>query len=140
MTGASLYVWGSVLRAIIKRVRKRGERALCVGEPRTISALAAGASEANRDRLNGALHLSTICATGGGAGVGTDIRDVWITTFLLPDENLWMLFMSPSGLVLGSVVVPPEWTSQRRNSNARDIASEFERLNPPSSPLEEEDG
>ena len=59
-------------------------------------------------RLTGAYMSRSICLTGGGEGMGTDIRDVWASSFVLGNGDVLVLFTSPSGLVLDEVTVPPE--------------------------------
>jgi hypothetical protein len=127
--GASLFAWGSVLWAIVKRVQSHRERKLEVQDPIAISALATAANPANARRLMGAHLLKTVCLTGGGEGMGTDIRDVWATVFVVAGDDVLIVFSSPSGLILGEVTVPPEWTSARGKLDGAGAATVFARLN-----------
>lgn len=127
--GASVFAWGTVLWALNKKVQRHRGRTLAVQDPVTISALAAAACPQNELRLTGAYMSRSICLTGGGEGMGTDIRDVWASSFVLGNGDVLVLFNSPSGLVLGEVTVPPEWSNERGFLNAAGVIAVFKRLN-----------
>jgi len=104
--GASLIAWGTALWAVVRKVRsKRPGRALVVKDPVTIGALAAASFETSQS-LVGAQWLTPVCLTGGGPGIGTNSQDVWATTLIRTDGLLQVIFSSPAGVILGSVVVP----------------------------------
>jgi hypothetical protein len=109
--GASVAAYGAILWQLVKRVRARQERELAVQDPATIGALALGINERSQEQLRGAHVMPSVCFTGGGPGMGTDIRDVWATPVVLPDEQVLVIFSSPSGMILGETTVRPEWTS-----------------------------
>lgn len=95
--GASLAAYGTLLWQLVKRVKARQDHTLAVQDPATIGALAVGSDPSNVDRLAGASVMPTVCLTGGGPGMGTDSRDVWVTPVVLQDERVWAIFSSPSG-------------------------------------------
>ena len=64
--GASVFGWGTVLWAIIRRVRRRGDRRVQVQDPKTLGFLAASAKPDHELRLAGAELVTTVCLTGGG--------------------------------------------------------------------------
>lgn len=125
--GAAVFAWGSVLRTIVRRIRP--QRRLAVQDPPTIGALAAASQPENEPRLDGAHLTGTVCLTAGGAGMGTDARDVWATSFVLANEAVLVLFTSPSGLVLGEVTVVPEWTNRLGQLDSTTVAAAFARSN-----------
>ncbi len=125
--GAAVFTWGGVLWTLIRRIRP--QRRLEVQDPLTIAALAAAAQPENEPRLRGAHLTETVCLTAGGAGMGTDARDVWATSFVLANETVLVLFTSPSGLVLGEVTVVPEWTSSLGRLDSATVADAFARSN-----------
>ena len=77
--GGSFAFYGAALWNLVKRVQARQERQLVVQDPLTIGALAVGAQDTQRELLLGSFVMPSVCLTGGGAGSGTDIRDVWAT-------------------------------------------------------------
>lgn len=126
---ASVLGIGGALWALIHKVQARRNRRVVVQQPEVIGALAVTAASTPMAGLAGGYIGQTVCLTGGGPGLGTDVRDVWATCVFLQTEDVWIVFSSPSGLVLGQVTVPPEWTSHRGALTASEIASTFTHLN-----------
>jgi hypothetical protein len=128
--GASLITWGTVLWAVVHKVRsKRPGRTLAVKDPVTVGALAAASFE-NRQSLVGSQWLEPVCLTGGGPDIGTNGLDVWATTLVRVDGLLQIIFTSHSGLELGSVVVPTEVDPVTfRSREPREVASLFREAN-----------
>lgn len=58
--------------------------------------------------------------------MGTDARDVWGSSFATNDGWVLVLFSSPTGLVLGHVAVPSEWSGadMRTPEQVRDLFSQ----------------
>lgn len=106
---ASLIAVGVALRHIIERIRaKRGSDPI-VTDPVTLAALAvAGADDTIRERLAGCVFRQTLPLTVSlEQSVGTDDRDVWVSCFANYDVGFVVaIFISPSGLVLGTSIVP----------------------------------
>lgn len=127
--GASVFGWGTVLWAIIRWVKRRGNRLVQVQDPKTLGFLAASAKPDHEHRLAGAELVTTVCLTGGGPGVGTDLRDVWATSFLLPSGDVWVLFSAPDGGILGEVNVPARLTPGRGEITGEEVTRTFASLN-----------
>jgi hypothetical protein len=127
--GASVFGWGTVLWAIIRRVRRRGDRRVVVQDPKTLGFLAASAKPDHELRLAGAGLVTTVCLTGGGPGMGTDLRDVWASSFVLPSGDVWVLFSAPDGGILGEVTVPARWTPGRGEIAGEEVARTYASLN-----------
>jgi len=127
--GASVFAWGTVLWAIVKRVTLAPARRVDVQDPLTIGLLAAAADSRNRERLVGAYMGDVICLTGGGSGMGTDMRDVWLTPFVLPSGDVWAMFSATDGGILGEVTVPARWTAERGEISGARAAQLFRALN-----------
>ena len=127
--GASVFAWGTVLWSIVHRVQGWRSRRLDVQDPCTIGLLAAAADERFQERVVGASMGETICLTGGGPTLGTDSRDVWLTPFILPSGDVWALFSATDGGILGEVVVPARWTSERGEVTGQALAQLFQTLN-----------
>jgi hypothetical protein len=127
--GASVFGWGTVLWAGIRWVRRRGDRGVQVQDPKTLGFLAASAKPDHELRLAGAQLVTTVCLTGGGPGIGTDLRDVWATSFVLPSDDVWVLFSAPDGGILGEVTVPARWTPGRGEIAGEEVARTYASLN-----------
>jgi hypothetical protein len=127
--GASVFGWGTVLWAGIRWVRRRGDRGVQVQDPKTLGFLAASAKPDHELRLAGAQLVTTVCLTGGGPGMGTDLRDVWATSFVLPSGDVWLLFSAPDGGILGEVTVPARWTPGRGEIAGEEVARTYASLN-----------
>jgi hypothetical protein len=126
---ASLYACGQIVAAVIRRVRRQRDRPVGNQDPTAIAALAVSADSSNGARMVGGYFTAVKCLTGGGDGMGTDVTDVWATAIVLADADVLVVFSSPSGLVLGEVVVPPEWTSRRGVLDAAAARATFMSLN-----------
>lgn len=127
---ASTLAIGSGLWALIRKVWARRERAVAVQQPEAIQALAVAAASDRPATFAGGHVGPAVCLTGGGPGIGTDSRDVWATPTVLSGGDVWIVFTSPTGLVLGQVTVPAEWTPQRGDLLEEDVARVFADLNP----------
>jgi hypothetical protein len=99
---------GQMVKSVIERVQHRRERTVTISDPLTMAAVAA--ASVNRellDQLTGATLRSVRNLFGRELPnwLGTDSRQVWAVTF--EHETLGhplIIFMSPSGLVLGHAV------------------------------------
>jgi hypothetical protein len=127
--GASVFAWGTVLWGIIRLVRRRGNRRVQSQDPKTLGFLTASAKPDHESRLAGAKLVTTVCLTGGGPDIGTDLRDVWATSFLLPSGDAWVLFSAPNGGILGEVTVPARWTPGRGEISGEEVARTYASLN-----------
>lgn len=127
--GASVFAWGTVLWSIVHKVQGWRSRRLDLQDPRTIGLLAAAADERFRERVVGAAMGQTVCLTGGGPTVGTDLRDVWLTPFMLPSGDVWALFSATDGGILAEVLVPARWTAERGEVTGQAMAQLFHTLN-----------
>lgn len=96
-----------VRRLIAKHLRERGEPT--ISDPDTLGAVAAASlvEPAMQARLAGCHFAGTVPITAFPSS-GTDARDIWASCFG-GDGFAIVIFMSPSGLCLGSVAVPAEW-------------------------------
>lgn len=110
--GASLLNWGTALLGAIGWLRTRHRRQVNLDEPRTIAAVAAAQLPSLHERIAGSYFVTSVCLTGGGTSVGTDLRDVWASSYVTTDGWVLVIFSSPSGLVLGHAAVPSEWSGQ----------------------------
>lgn len=126
VNGASFLAWGGALLAAIKWLRTRHNKRPNLDEPRTIAAVAAAQQPLLHDQLAGSWFAMSVCLTGGGAGIGTDARDVWASSFVTSDGRVLVLFSSPTGLVLGHAMVPSEWDGDSLRS-PQDVVRQFEQ-------------
>jgi hypothetical protein len=126
---ASMLGVGTALWALIAKVQSRRERRVEVQQPEAIGALALAAAINPAGGLTGSWIGQSVCLTGGGPGSGTDSRDVWATPVTLSSGDVRVIFSAPSGLVLGEVVVPPAWTSERGDLDSVSALVAFNRLN-----------
>jgi hypothetical protein len=102
---ASLIALGVALRAAIRWVSGRRRRQPAITSPEAMAALAADHA---RDELTGSYYVKTV-PLNVSEGVGTDERDVWAACFDRPQRGtVHIVFLSPSGRVLGHVQVPAE--------------------------------
>ena len=127
--GASLLALGTALLAVIHRLRSRHGRTVNLDDPETVAAIAAAQVPTLRDRLTGSRFISSTRLGGGDPGMGTDVRDVWVSTFTADDGWWLMLFSSPTGLVLGDVAVPAEWSGHdvRTPEQVRELFNQANR-------------
>ncbi len=104
---AGLIVLGEYLRRLIERMRpSRGEAT--IGDPETLGAVAAASAPTDlREMLVGSYMVQTVPITAAPES-GTDARDIWASCFA-GDGFAVVIFMSPSSVCLGCVVVPSEW-------------------------------
>lgn len=114
--GGWLLEWGKALLPVIRRLRKAHGRTVNLDDPATVAAVAAAQVPTFHDRLTGSSFISSARLGGGGSETGTDSRDVWISTFATDDGWWLMLFSSPTGLILGEVAVPAEWSGEDMRS------------------------
>lgn len=128
--GGSLLAWGTdFLLPVIGWLRRRHGRTVNLDDPGTVAAVAAAQVPTLHDRLAGSRFISSTRLGGGDLGAGTDVRDVWVSTFATDDGWWLMLFSSPTGLVLGDVAVPGEWTGQdvRTPEQVRELFNQANR-------------
>ncbi len=127
---ASLLAWGAALLAVIRRLRRRHARTVNLDDPGTVAAVAAAQVLTLHDRLRGSRFISSTCLGGGDPRMGTDARDVWVSTFATDDGWWLMLFSSPTGLVLGEVAVPAEWSGHevRTADQVRELFDQANRF------------
>ena len=108
---ASLLAVGAALRQLIRHVKQRRRGRLgraIISDPETLIALAA-AETPGLTRTEWSYFSPRLVCLVGSPGVGTDERDIYAAVF--SDERsgkALVTFMSPSGLCLGSVLVPAE--------------------------------
>lgn len=102
---ASLIEVGLALKLFIEAVSPSRGRPVLI-DSRGLAALAA--ARAADELAKGAYYSRTVPLTTSGEA-GTDERDVWAVCFDQPDlGRAYVVFMSPSGLVLGALAVPVE--------------------------------
>lgn len=101
---------GKGLRKVIDRVRGRHERPVVVSHGPTFAALAAASLPgAANEALEGMEYAGCRNLNGGEPPnwAGTDDRHVWTVVFEHPTNGtMGLVFMAPSGLVLGWTVLP----------------------------------
>jgi len=126
----SLVAAGQMIRSIVKKVQDRRRRTVTISDSNTMAAVAAASLKSELgDQLRGARLKSVRNLFGGEPPnwLGTDTRHVWAVTFEhVTDGYVFIILMSPSGLVLGHVTVPLEsyWDgSSYQQRTAQDIAS-----------------
>jgi len=102
----SLIAIGSALFALVRRLRTRFGREPVVEDLTTLGALAAAAAP---EGLTGHRFVATVPVT-ASPGVGTNDSDIWASCFKGPDDEgmATVVFVSPSGMCLGTVKVPAE--------------------------------
>lgn len=106
---ASLIGIGYALRALIKKVSDRRERPPVGASAEALTALAATAGADIVASPDDWYHGRTIPLTTDGSA-GTDIRDVWASTFVNEARGLvYVVFSSSTTRYLGSALVPTEW-------------------------------
>jgi hypothetical protein len=127
--GASLLALSAALWAFVHRVRGSSQRGLSVQDPTTIGVLAAGADPGFRDRIVGAHRGRPVSLTGGDLGLGTDSRDIWVVPFVQASGDVWVIFTSCDGVILGEVSVPARWTPDGGLRSPEEILAWFSRLN-----------
>lgn len=109
-SGADFITWGLALLEVFRSLKRRkADRTLNLDDPKTIAAVAAAQAPELHDRLRGTHFIGTYCLTGCGPGIGVDLRDTWASSFGSGNGWLVVLYISPSGLFLGSTIVPGEW-------------------------------
>jgi hypothetical protein len=127
--GGSLLAWGTAFLPVIRRLRGQHGRTVDLDDPGTVAAVTAAQVPTLHDRLAGSRFISSTRLGGGDPGAGTDVRDVWVSTFATDDGWWLMLFSSPTGLVLGDVAVPGEWSGHgvRTPEQVRELFNQANR-------------
>lgn len=98
---------GQRLIRLVKRLTDNGSRRqLLVRDPTTAGVLAVGAYQPCSD-LAGGVVVGSWCVTGGNPSLGFDARDAWVTSVQLPDQSVVLIVTSLSGVVVGTLKVPP---------------------------------
>jgi hypothetical protein len=128
---AGLYKLGRFLTKAIIRIRERLNHDPVIEDPDTLGALAAvvilDSDGSTADALQEYQYIGTVPVT-ASPGMGTDARDIWASCFVCPPDigGAAVVFMSPSGLSLGSVRVPFEMYLKPKEGwqqrSVRDIA------------------
>ncbi len=131
----TLVQFGEYALRIIAWIRDKTDAGPVIADPDTLGAVAAAsADESTRARLTGCRFRGTVPIT-ASLGAGTDERDIWAACF----DGEWfgvVIFMSPSGTVLGTVVVPAEWGfigGEWRMRTPEEIAAWWDRPSGPGS-------
>lgn len=128
-TVAGLLVLGEALRRVIRKVTAKSEaRRPTITEPRTFGAVAAAGARELSDELIGLEFLGSYpLGEPYSRGVGADDREIWYAAFQHPSEGyVLLIFMSPSGVVLGNAKIPYEAYYTGQNwiwRNNEDISS-----------------
>lgn len=106
---------GIAIKSVIEKIQNRRKRKIAITDPSTLAAIgAASLKHEVLDKLTGAKLVSVHNLIGGdppyyGTIWGTDARHVWAVTFEQTMEGCaFIIFMSPTGLVLGHTEVPLE--------------------------------
>ena len=106
---------GKAVKSVIGKIQSRRKRSLTITDPNTMAAVAAASVETELlDKLAGTRLRSVRNLFGGeppwyGTIWGTDATHVWAVTFeQTVDGYAFIIFMSPTGLVLGHTQVPLE--------------------------------
>lgn len=109
VTGGLIVEAGKVAWKMIKEISsRRGGESPEISDPFSLGVVAAGAvSPAIQETLVGCRYRATVGIT-GSVGAGTDARDIWAACFD-GDGYAVVIFVSPSGLCLGTVKVPAEF-------------------------------
>ena len=131
---ASLIEVGAALWLIRSWVqRQRGGAEPTVSEPNTLAALAAaGVDEATQRLIVGCQYEKTVPLTVSlEHWAGTDERDVWAVCFSHAEGYVALIFVSPSGFVLGTATVPARFGFQEGVFRER-TASEISEWDGPS--------
>lgn len=122
--GASMLAYGAALMSVVTWLKSHRQKHVNVDDPAAAGVLAAAQSRASEE-LVGAYHTGTVCISGGGPGLGVDVRDIWVTTFALPDQWYLVIFTSPSALVLGEVKVPSEVDGKGKRRTGGEVRDLF---------------
>ena len=118
---------GQMIRSVIKKIQSRRMRSVTISDSDTMAAVAAASLKSDLlDQLDGTRVRSVRNLFGAEPPnwVGTDTRHVWAVTFEHETKGYaFVIFMSPSGLVLGHAQVPLKsyWdgaTSKQRTPGA----------------------
>jgi len=120
---------GKKIKSAIKKIRARRARSVTISDSDTMAAVAAASVTGELiEKLHGA-SLKAVRNLFGGEPpnwLGTDSRHIWAVVFEHETQGYALIiFMSPSGLVLGHVQVPVEtyWDgSTYRSRTPEDIA------------------
>ncbi len=103
---------GKRIKSVIKKIQGRDKRSVTISDSGTLAAVAAAsASDDLLAQLKGTRLMSVRNLSGGEPPNwnGTDTRHLWAVVFEHETQGYaWLLFMSPSGLVLSHCQVPLE--------------------------------
>jgi len=103
----TLIQFGGYARRVIDWMRDKTGAQPTISDPTTLGAVAAASVEGSmRARLDGSSFLGTVPIT-ASVGAGTDARDIYAAIFGGEDFAI-VIFMSPTGMVLGTVAVPAQ--------------------------------
>ncbi len=120
---ASLIAVGTALRVLIARISQRRGRNPASGSPHTFAALAAAGTPAIADGPASCSYVRTVPLTTSGSA-GTDMRDVWASTFENPTQGLLqVVFSSGTTRYLGTVAIGTEWYSDVSGGHFRSDAA-----------------
>jgi hypothetical protein len=114
---------GQMIKSVVKKIQNSRTRSVTISDSNTMAAMAAASLKDDLlDQLDGTKLRSVRNLFGSEPPdwLGTDTRHVWVVTFEHETRGYaFVIFLSPSGLVLGHAQVPLEsyWdgsTYQRR--------------------------
>lgn len=106
---ASLIALGYALRSCIAKISRRREQKPAGASAESLAALSASEAPSIVDDPDSWRYLRTVPLTTDGS-IGTDMRDVWASTFLNePQGLLQVVFSSATTRQLGTAIVATEW-------------------------------
>jgi hypothetical protein len=105
---------GKMIKQVIRKVQShRATRTVTISDRDTMAAVAAASATGETAAYLAGTRLLSVRNLSGGEPpnwLGTDSRDVWAVVFEHETQgHVLVIFMSPSGLVLGSARVPLEY-------------------------------
>ncbi len=134
----SLVAAGQMIRSVIKKIQSRRMRSVTISDSDTMAAVAAASLKSDLlDQLDCTKVRSVRSLFGGEPPnwLGTNTRHVWAVTFEHETEGYaFVIFMSPSGLVLGHAQVPLEsyWDGATYKRRKPENIARFRRVREPS--------
>jgi hypothetical protein len=109
---ASLVTLGYALRSCIERISRGRRRGPACASGEALAALSASGTPSIVDEPESWRYARTVPLTTDGS-VGTDMRDVWASTFLNDSQGLLqVVFSSATTRYLGTAIVATEWCAE----------------------------